>query len=51
MDIKVRGPHPTEAERLAVDAVLGQAVSAWAGGKRDLGREGRISLLGGSEAR
>lgn len=51
MDIVVRGPEPTDSERLAVDAVLGPPVSAWAGGVRDLGREGRISLLGGSEAR
>lgn len=51
MDIVVRGPEPTDSERLAVDAVLGPPVSAWAGGFRDLAREGRISLLGGSEAR
>jgi len=51
MDIKVNGPEPTAAEREAVDAVLGAPVSAWSGGKRDLGKEGRIALLGGNEAR
>lgn len=51
MDIKVTGPEPTETERKVVDAVLGSAESAWAGGKRDLEREGRISLLGGNRAR
>ena len=51
MDIKVNGPEPTAAERDAVDAVLGPPVSAWSGGKRDLGKEGRITLLGGNEAR
>ena len=51
MDIKVNGPEPTAAEREAVDAVLGPPVSAWSGGRRDLGKEGRITLLGGNEAR
>ena len=51
MDIVVRGPEPTEAERLSVDAVLGPPESAWSGGQRDLQREGRIALLGGSDAR
>ena len=51
MDIKVTGPEPTELERKVVDGVLGSAESAWAGGKRDLEREGRISLLGGNRAR
>ena len=51
MDIKVTGPEPSEIERKTVDAVLGSAESAWAGGKRDLEREGRISLLGGNRAR
>lgn len=51
MDIVVRGPEPTLAERQAVDGALGSSVSAWAGGARDLAREGRIALLGGTEAR
>ena len=51
MDIVVRGPEPTLAERLAVDGALGKSVSAWAGGHRDLAREGRIALLGGADAR
>ena len=51
MDIVVRGPEPTLAERLAVDGALGKSVSAWAGGLRDLAREGRIALLGGADAR
>ena len=51
MDIRVTGPEPTAAERFAVDAVLGPPESAWAGGKRNMALEGRISLLGGGRAR
>lgn len=51
MDLVVRGPEPTQAERQAVDRALGGAVSCWAGGDRNLAREGRIALLGGSQAR
>jgi len=51
MDIKVLGSESTAEEREAVDSVLGPPASAWAGGRRDLDREGRIALLGGSRAR
>lgn len=51
MDLHIVGPDPTPEERAAVDAVLGSALSAWAGGVRDVLKEGRISLLGGHEAR
>jgi NADH-quinone oxidoreductase subunit F len=50
MDLHIQGPEPTPEERAVVDSVLGQAVSAWAGGIRNLDKEGRISLLGGHEA-
>src|SRR5437763_1110443 len=51
MDLKIHGPDPTAEERAAVDSVLGPAVSAWAGGTRDLDAESRVALLGGHEAR
>ena len=51
MDLHIHGPEPTAAERAAVDAVLGVATSAWAGGERKIEKEGRISLLPGRAAR
>ncbi|MCE9581204.1 MAG: NAD(P)H-dependent oxidoreductase subunit E, partial [Planctomycetes bacterium] len=51
MDLHIHGPEPTADERAAVDSVLGPAVSAWAGGARDLEGEGRTTNLGGHEAR
>ncbi len=51
MDLHVAGPEPTPPERAAVDAVLGPATSAWAGGPRNLADEGRHSALGGRAAR
>ena len=51
MDLHIHGPEPTAAERAAVDAVLGVATSAWAGGERNIEKEGRISLLPGRATR
>ncbi len=51
MDLHFHGPDPTPEERAAVDSVLGPAVSAWAGGVRDLNTEGHSTRLGGHEAR
>lgn len=51
MDLHIHGPDPTDAERAAVDSVLGPPSSAWFGGARDLAAEGRSTFLGGHEAR
>ncbi|MFN0060763.1 MAG: NAD(P)H-dependent oxidoreductase subunit E [Planctomycetota bacterium] len=51
MDLRILGPEATDAERAAVDAVLGPAESGWAGGARDMETEGRTALLSGREAR
>ncbi len=51
MDLRFHGPEPTEAERTAVDSVLGPPASAWAGGPRDVEAEGHGSLVGGHAAR
>jgi NADH-quinone oxidoreductase subunit F len=50
MDLHVIGPLATPAERAAVDAVLGPAVSGWHGGGRDSLIEGHVAS-GGHEAR
>src|SRR5690349_10326136 len=50
MDLHVIGPLASQAERAAVDAVLGPAASGWQGGGRDIRTEGHIAL-GGHEAR
>ena len=49
MDLRLLEAQPTEAERAAVDAVLGDPSSAWEGGVFDE-ESGRISL-GGHQAR
>ncbi len=51
MDLRIAGPDPTPDERAAVDSILGQAVSAWAGGTRDLDTESHSAHVGGHEAR
>jgi NADH-quinone oxidoreductase subunit F len=51
MDLHFHGPEPTEAEKAAVDCVLGPPTSAWAGGARNVENEGHSSLLGGHVAR
>jgi NADH-quinone oxidoreductase subunit F len=50
MDLHVIGPLATPAERAAVDAVIGPAVSGWRGGTRDSTAEGHVAR-GGHEAR
>ncbi len=51
MDIKLTGPEPTLAERLAVDAVLGPPGSLGTLGHSNRAPNERISLLGGSRPR
>src|SRR3954470_6861940 len=50
MDLHVIGPLASPAERAAVDAVLGPAVSGWRGGIRDTPTEGHVAR-GGHDAR
>src|SRR5262245_20449120 len=51
MDLHVIGPTASRAERAAVDSVLGEPVSAWFGGQRDIEREAHTALTGGRLAR
>lgn len=48
MDLHIVGAEPTDEERAAVDAVLGEPDSGWRGGVRDAARDGR-GLTGGRE--
>ena len=50
MDLRLPDAAPTEAEREAVDAVLGPPSSGWQGGERAIAFEGRVAH-GGHEAR
>jgi NADH-quinone oxidoreductase subunit F len=50
MDLHVIGPLASQAERAAVDAVLGPATSGWQGGSRTPRTEGHVAH-GGHEAR
>ena len=50
MDLRLPDATPSEAEREAVDRVLGAATSGWAGGERAIAFEGRVAR-GGHEAR
>jgi NADH-quinone oxidoreductase subunit F len=50
MDLHVIGPLASQAERAAVDAVLGPATSGWHGGSRTPRTEGHVAH-GGHEAR
>ena len=50
MDLHIVGPTASDAERSAVDAVLGPPTSGWAGGTRDVALEGHMAR-GGHEAR
>lgn len=43
MDLKIVGAEPTDAERQAVDRLLGPPVSGWEGGARDITRDGRTA--------
>ena len=49
MDIHVVGPEANAEERAAVDALLGAPSTGWAGGDRDIARDGR-SARGGRPA-
>jgi len=50
VDLRLPDATPSEAEREAVDGVLGAATSGWAGGERAIAFEGRVAH-GGHEAR
>ena len=50
MDLHLRDASPTDAERDAVDRVLGAPASGWDGGERVAGRDGHLAI-GGREAR
>jgi len=43
MDLHIVGAEPTDAERQAVDRLLGPPVSGWEGGARDIERDGRTA--------
>ena len=49
MDLHIVGAEATDAERLAVDRLLGPPVSGWEGGIRDISRDGRTAI-GGRQA-
>lgn len=44
MDLHIVGAEPTDAERQAVDRLLGPPVSGWEGGARDIARDGRTAV-------
>jgi NADH-quinone oxidoreductase subunit F len=46
MDLHIEGATPTDDERAAVDGLLGPPGSGWAGGTRDMDRDGRTSTGG-----
>ena len=46
MDLHIVGADASEAERQAVDRLLGPPASGWEGGARDTGRDGRTALGG-----
>jgi len=46
MDLHITGAEATEAERAAVDAVLGPPTSGWHGARRDIARDGRSGTGG-----
>jgi NADH-quinone oxidoreductase subunit F len=46
MDLHIVGAEPTDAERQAVDRLLGPPVSGWEGGTRDVSRDGRTAIGG-----
>ena len=43
MDLHIVGAEPSEAERQAVDRLLGPPVSGWEGGARNIARDGRTA--------
>ncbi|HEX7281550.1 MAG TPA: NAD(P)H-dependent oxidoreductase subunit E, partial [Vicinamibacterales bacterium] len=46
MDLHIVGAEATEAERRAVDRLLGPPAGGWDGGVRDVGRDGRTAIGG-----
>jgi NADH-quinone oxidoreductase subunit F len=46
MDLKIVGAEPTDAERQAVDRLLGPPVNGWEGGARNIERDGRTAVGG-----
>ena len=46
MDLHIVGAEATEAERQAVDRLLGPPQSGWEGGVRDISRDGRTAIGG-----
>ena len=46
MDLHIAGAEPSEAERRAVDRLLGPPVSGWEGAARDNARDGRTAIGG-----
>jgi NADH-quinone oxidoreductase subunit F len=46
MDLHITGAEATEAERQAVDRLLGPPVSGWEGAARDIARDGRTAIGG-----
>jgi NADH-quinone oxidoreductase subunit F len=50
VDLHIIGAEATEAERAAVDALLGAPESSWLGGLRDVARDGRAARGGLEEA-
>ena len=51
MDIRPVDAAPTEAERAAVDALLGAPQSAWDGGPRGNPRDAHVAVVGGHDTR
>ena len=51
MDIRLRDAEPSDAERRAVDALLGAPRSAWDGGERGSRRDTHVAHEGGRESR
>ena len=46
MDLHIVGAEATEAERQAVDRLLGPPISGWEGGARNNARDGRTAVGG-----
>ena len=48
MDLRLLEAEPTEAERAAVDGLLGAPASGWDGGARDADVDGRVAVARGA---
>ena len=46
MDLHITGAEATDAEREAVDRLLGAPATGWQGAARDIGRDGRTAVGG-----